>query len=283
MRCIAASCVFSNSTLQQSPFTLALSPLSMTKDSRLQDIPRGNTSRGVHQAIIEYLLHSGDTVDGKALLDVPCGEGSFISSLQLFFPKAILRGCDLRKPKNLAQENFSRIDASHPFTVFPETTFDFIFSISGVMEFDNTLQFFTQCRNHLKDNGVFIVTNDNVAGIRDRLSYFWFGKPKQYSLFVTQDQPTWKIIPLSNMLRILQDAGFRIQEIRYVSLRWKDWLAVPLALLIYPIQSLHIRSASTSIPTTLCHKMYPFRSLLSRHYFIVCEKETSSSHQATAG
>ncbi len=244
----------------------------MTKDSRFQDIPRGNTSRGVHQAIIEYVLHLGDTVDGKTMLDIPCGEGSFIASLQLYFPKSLLRGCDLRKPDNLAQEQFSLIDANHLFTVFPDTPFDFIFSISGVMEFDNTLQFFTQCHNHLQDNGIFIVTNDNVAGIRDRISYFLFGKPKQYSLFVTQEQPTWKVIPLSNMIRILQDAGFRIRGVQYVVLRWKDWLAVPLALLIYPIQVLHMRNANTSIPTNLCYEMYPFRSLLSRHYFIVCEK-----------
>lgn len=244
----------------------------MHNDSRLHDIPRGNTSRGVYKTIIEYLLQSGDSFDGKAMLDIPCGEGSLISSLRLFFPKAPLRGCDLRKPNILAPEDFCLVDASRPFTVFPETPFDCIFSVSGVMEFDNTLQFFTQCRNHLKDNGVFIVTNDNVAGIRDRISYFLFGKPKQYSLFVTQEQPTWKIIPLSNMLRILQDAGFRIRGVHYVPLRWKDWLAVPLALLIYPIQLLHMRSASTSIPTNLCYEMYPFRSLLSRHYFIVCEK-----------
>lgn len=245
----------------------------MHLDSRLNLIPRGNTSRGVHQAIIEYLLQAENTFDTKAMLDIPCGEGSFLSSLRLFFPNALLRGCDLQKPKNVAEEEFSQINANHPFTVFPEIKFDCIFSISGVMEFDNTLQFFTQCHNHLRDNGLFFVTNDNVAGIRDRLSYVWFGKPKQYSLFVTQDQPTWKIIPLSNMIRILQDAGFCIREIRYVSLLWKDWLALPLALLIYPLQLLHMQNTSTSIATTLRHKMYPLRALLSRHYIIVCKKE----------
>jgi 2-polyprenyl-3-methyl-5-hydroxy-6-metoxy-1,4-benzoquinol methylase len=246
----------------------------MDKDPRLDNIPRGNTSRGVHQAIIEYVLQSGESVDGKAMLDIPCGEGNFLSSLQTFFPKAILRGCDLRKPSTIVKEDFSPIDANYPFTVFPGTTFDYIFSISGVMEFDNTLQFFTQCQNHLRDGGIFIVTNDNVAGIRDRLSYFWLGKPKQYSLFVTQDQPTWKIIPLSNMIRILQDAGFRIREILYVPLQWKDWLPFPLALLIYPIQRLHLRSVTTSIPQVLRDEMYCCRSLLSRHYIIICEKWT---------
>lgn len=248
----------------------------MTKASRFDHIPRGRTSRGVHKAIIEYLHELGDTFEGQAMLDIPCGAGSFLSSLRRFFPKALLRGCDLHKPIHVTEKNFSQIDANHPFTVFPDTPFDFIFSISGVMEFDNTLQFFTQCHNHLRDGGVFVVTNDNVTGVRDRLSYFWYGKPKRYSLYVAQDQPTWKVIPLSNMVRILQDAGFRIQEIRYVSLRWKDWLLLPLAVLIYPIQLLHMKKTSPSKPNTLLHEMYPFRALLSRHYIIVCEKCTSS-------
>ncbi len=247
----------------------------MTKALRLHNIPRGRTSRGVHKAIIEYLHELGETFDGQAMLDIPCGTGSFISSLRRFFPKALLRGCDLHQPSHVAEQDFSQVDANHPFTVFPDTTFDFIFSISGVMEFDNTLQFFTQCSNHLRDGGVFVVTNDNVTGIRDRLSYFWLGKPKQYSLFVAQQQPTWKVIPLSNMIRILRDAGFQIQGIRYVALRWKDWLVLPIALLIYPIQFLHMRNTHSSIPTQLLLAMYPFRSLMSRHYIIVCKKGTS--------
>jgi len=245
----------------------------MRHDPKLDNIPRGLTSRGVHKTILEYLLQSEDGLDGKALLDIPCGEGSFMSSLRLFFPNALLRGCDRQKPLNVAQEEFCLIDANQPFTVFRETQFDVICSISGVMEFDNTLQFFTQCRNHLREGGAFLVTNDNVAGIRDRLSYFWLGRPKQYSLLVTKNQPTWKVLSISNIVRILQDAGFHIREIRYVPLRWKDWLWLPLALLIYPVQYLHLRRANSPMPMALRQAMYPFQSLLSRHYIIICKKQ----------
>ncbi|MGD9851635.1 MAG: methyltransferase domain-containing protein [Nitrospirales bacterium] len=244
----------------------------MTKDPRLDTIPRGQTSRGVHKTIIEYLLRIEDSFDGRAMLDVPCGDGSFISSLRRFFPKTVLRGCDLRKPSNLAPEDFCVIDANHPFSVFPETPFDFIFCISGVMEFDNTLQFFTQCRHHMRDSGLFFVTNDNVAGIRDRFTYFWFGKPKQFKYFVTQGQPSWKTLSIANMVRILQDAGFLIQEIRYVPLQGKDWLWLPWALLIYPVHFLHVQRADTALPLALRQAMHPFQSLLSPHYIIICEK-----------
>lgn len=140
------------------------------------------------------------------------------------------------------------------------------------MEFDNTLQFFSQCKDHLRDGGLFLVTNDNVVSMRDRIAYFWLGKVRPYPLFVTQDQPTWKIIPIQNMLRILQDAGFRIKEIRYVSLKPKDWLMLPLALLVYPVQFLYIQFNRSKMPRAQRHATYPFRSLLWRHYIVVCEK-----------
>lgn len=162
----------------------------------------------MNKAIIEYLLQSGDKYDDKAILDIPCGDGALMSSLRLFFPEAVVRGCDIQMPKGVSVNDFSLVDASRPFKVFPDAKFDVIFSVSGVMEFDNTLQFFVQCKDHLRDDGLFLVTNDNVVSIRDRIAYFWLGKVRPYQLFVTQDQPTWKVIPIHNMVRILQDSGF---------------------------------------------------------------------------
>jgi hypothetical protein len=89
---------------------------------------------------------------------------------------------------------------------------------------------------------------------------------------VAKDQPTWKVLSIYSIVRILQDAGFDIREIRYVPLRWKDWLWLPLALLIYPVQYLHLRRANHPMPMALRQAMYPFQSLLSRHYIIICEK-----------
>lgn len=244
----------------------------MKKDLPLDHIPRGNTCRGVNRAIVEYLLQSRNKGDEKTMLDIPCGDGALISSLRLFFPKAVVRGCDVRMPKIVSPDDFSLVDASRPFTVFPGTKFDVVFSVSGVMEFDNTLQFFTQCKDHLRDGGLFLVTNDNVVSIRDRIAYFWLGKVRPYQLFVTQDQHTWKVIPIHNMVRILQDSGFGIREIRYVSLRPKDYLMLPLALLVYPVQFLYMQFAKTRMSVAMRHEMYPFRSLIYRHYIIVCEK-----------
>ena len=242
----------------------------------LSQIPRGNTARGVNRAIIEFLLESGKTRDGQAMLDIPCGSGSLVATLRDFFPKSLVRGCDVQMPESLSADNFALVDASQPFRVFVQTKFDVVLSVSGVMEFDNTLQFFEQCRQHLNEEGVFVVTNDNVVSIRDRLSYFWLGKVRPYHMFAAQGQPTWKVIPIYNLVRLLQDAGFKINEIRYASVRPKDYLVLPLALLVYPVQFLYMQFAKNRMPVAMRHAMYPFRSLLYRHYFVACEKANES-------
>lgn len=118
----------------------------------------------------------------------------------------------------------------------------------------------------------FIVTNDNILAMRDRIAYFWLRKVRPYQLFLSQGDPTWKVIPIHNMVRILQDAEFRVREVKYVSVKPKDWLLLPLALLVYPIQRLYIRFCRSSMSLLERNVLWPFRSLIYSYDLIICEK-----------
>jgi SAM-dependent methyltransferase len=250
----------------------------MCRDQRLAKIPRGCTQLGVNHAIVEYLLALGDDLSNKWILDIPCGQGELVSVMRGFFPRGNFRGGDLRKPGQLSVEEFAVVDARRPFSLFPGNQFDLILSVSGVLEFDNTLQFFESIRNHLADTGIFIVTDDNIVSVRDRLEYLFLGKFRHpYDIFVAKDAQSWKAMPIHNLLRNLLDAGFDVRDIRYIPVRPKDWFLLPLALLILPIQALYVRYRRSKVPLSLRRKMYPFRSLLSRHYFIVCAPGTNGS------
>jgi hypothetical protein len=82
------------------------------------------------------------------------------------------------------------------------------------------------------------------------------------------------------MVRLLQDAGFKIKEIRYISARIKDYLMLPLALLVYPVQYIYMQFGKHRMPVAMRHTMYPFSSLLYRHYLVVCEKPIESAHSS---
>ena len=242
----------------------------------LDSIPRGATARGVNRAVVEYLLQNQSADNQFSVLDIPCGQGEFMATVRAFFPQVVARGCDLTLPSLPNTEHYVALDASRPFAVFEGTQFDYVISISGVMEFDNTLQYFESCQKHLRDTGRFIVTNDNLLTLRDRMEYLLFGKFRQYSAFMVAGEPTWKIVPLQNMLRTLHDAGFNVLSLTYVSMKPKDWLWLPLGLLVYPFQWLYLQLKRSGMPIERRLEMHPFVSLFYRHYILVCEKRQGS-------
>ena len=245
----------------------------MPLEDRLNNIPRGNTAPGVNQAVIEYLLATGD-VKGP-VLDVPCGSGVFLDALKSFFPHVATFGVDIDPCEGTAHRIF-KADLSGPEALDLGEKFGLITSISGVMEFDNTLSFFTQLRDKIADDGLLIVTNDNLLSVRDRVLYFFSGRFRQYPMFVADGAPTWKILPLQNLLRILKDAGFEFGEIRYVPAKWTEWLWLPVALPIYLIQSLAFAFGRDAMPYKKKAARYPFASLFSRHYILICRPSRSA-------
>jgi 2-polyprenyl-3-methyl-5-hydroxy-6-metoxy-1,4-benzoquinol methylase len=243
----------------------------------LDSIPRGNTCAGVNPAVVHHLFASGRDFSRSAMLDLPCGDGTLVRTLQRFFPTAEIRGADFAAPAGEIPGWFQQVDASRPFTL-PGRKHDVICCVSGVMEFENTRQFFESCRAHLTDDGLFIVTNDNVVAVRDRLAYFAFGKARRFELFGAPDRPTWKFVPIQNLLRVLHDAGFSIRAVQYVGAKPKDWLLLPLALLLWPAQLLHREFARGGMPRSQRRAMLPFRSLICRHYLVFCEPGAASGH-----
>ena len=67
-------------------------------------------------------------------------------------------------------------------------------------------------------------------------------------------------------------SAMNLKEVRYCSVRGKDYLMLPLALLSYPVQWLEVQVAKHATPVASRHAMSPFSCLLYRRYFTICEK-----------
>lgn len=237
----------------------------------LTDIPKGNTCDGVNRAVIEHLLAAPQDLTRARVLDLPCGTGGFLETLRRFFPEAVVRGADVMAPPEAT--DWAQADLSRAFTLFAPLKFDVITSISGVMEFDNTRLFFESCAQHLAEDGLLLVTNDNTFTVRDRLTFLCFGKVRRFHLLVAPGDPTWKMIPVQNLVRSLEDAGFTIESIRYVSAQPKDWMLWPLAAIIWPWQWAHVRFRRSTVPFSLRRAMFPFRALICRHYIVAARRK----------
>ena len=244
----------------------------MTTSKKNIEIPRGNTCPGVNEAIIEYLSNVQEDFGDEVFFDMPCGEGEFLQAVKNFFPQAKTVGADINVPKPEFAHKFLRIDAREQTSLELEEKAGVITCISGVVEFDNTVSFFDMLRTNLDERGIFIVTNDNLLTVRDRLLYLLFGRFRQYHLFIRNDQPSWNITPLQNLLRMLAEGGFETLEIKYAPIKTAEWLWLPLAGLIYIFQNLYLRFGEAEKKIGYDEKIarYPFMSLLSRHYIVIC-------------
>ncbi len=247
-----------------------------TETATVGEIPRGNTAAGVNKTILEYLHENRARNQWTSLLDLPCGNGMFLSAAKKHFGMKV-KGGDIRdKPAALSPDEYTVIDAAKPFPALPAEKFDVITCISGIGEFGNTSQFFEYCHTRLNDDGVLFVSNDSVATIQDRLLYLVLGRTRRMKLFRIYQQGLWNLIPIAILVRFLHDAGFVIEDIRYLANKKKDFWMVPLALLVFPIQYLYVYFAfffeKVRAPYDLRRKMYPFRSLYSAHYVVIARK-----------
>lgn len=237
---------------------------------KLKLVPRGNTCPGVNRAIMQHLISLGTDFSGDKILDVPCGQGIFLDAFREFFPDSITVGADIQIPPDSFSHDFFQWDASVGGLIEKQNSIKVITCISGVLEFDNTLSFFRHLNASLAADGLLIVSNDNLISVRDRVLYFFFARFRQYQLSIGDNHPSWKILTIQNLRRILNDAGFEIAKIEYIKPKLAEWLWLPLALPIFVIQNIYLRHAENSQNQNTIKSLFPLLSMISRHYIFIC-------------
>lgn len=236
-------------------------------------IPRGQTQKDVNKSILKFFaeLKTKDKFGFDSILDIPCGKGEFVSYFKKAFNLKNVCGADIKKV-SLPEIAVYEIDASQNFTNKFRQKFSIITCISGVMEFDNTTGFIRSCKNLLDEKGYLVLTNDNCFTIRDRISYLLFGKFRRFNLLIKESGSTYKYIPIQELIKILSENKLEILKIKYTSLYSEDFLLLPFALLIYPLQYFYLNNKYRNFDKRLRKMVYPFMSLLCRHYIIYATK-----------
>lgn len=236
-------------------------------------IQRGQTQKGVNKIILEELLNRYESDSNKNILDLPCGYLEFLNYTHILFPNWTLNGADISAPANLHQVQFTQMDLSKPFTLPDEETFDVISSISGIMMFGNTEGFIENCIARLKRNGTFIITNDNPATIKDRISYLLLGRFRIFNQIFEDHETLTQLVLIQDLTRMLRKNGIEIEKIIYSSFYIKDLIFLPFAIMVYPFQMLYLLTRKTGLSRALIISKYNFKQLLGRHYIIIGKKK----------
>jgi len=234
-------------------------------------VERGQTQTGVNQKVVTYLYNKFSDDANFAAIDLPCGNGEFLSYEKHLFPNWQLTGVDILKLE-VASATTYQMDLTEDF-LFPEDKkFDLVTTISGIMMFSNTLSFIKNCSKVLKSGGTFIITNDNNATIKDRLAYMFLGRYRIFNLVFEDDTPMTENVPINEVVRLMRTNGIEVEDIVYTSLYTKDLILMPFALAAYATQYLYLKRLKTKMPEALKWKMYPFMHLFCRHYIIYGKK-----------
>jgi 2-polyprenyl-3-methyl-5-hydroxy-6-metoxy-1,4-benzoquinol methylase len=250
--------------------------MNSTKKSLPQnlEILRGQTQKDVNKIILQELLNKFNESSQKKALDLPCGNLEFLNHLHILFPNWQLEGFDLFPPATANNKvNFTQMDLSKTFTTAEEEKFDLITCISGIMMFGNTENFLSNCIKRLNTDGTIIITNDNPATIKDRLSYLFLGRFRIFDQFFDDHETLTQLVIIQDLTRMFRKNNIEIEKIIYCSFYPKDFLFLPFALAVYPFQMLYLLSRKTNMSLALKMSKYNFKQLFGRHYIIIGKKK----------
>lgn len=236
------------------------------------DVERGETERKVNKRVLEELVNKIPQDTPIKALDLPCGDLLFLSYLKQVFPNANTTGADICVPEPMPGIQFIKMDLTREFEIPREEQFDLITSISGVMMFSNTQSFIENCSARLKKSGTIIISNDNSMTIMDRFRSMLFGRVRKFNPIYEDHEAMVQNVPAMELIRLLRIHGIGIENIEYTSFYKRDLLYLPIAILIYPLQYLYLLRMKSPTAREFRWKIYPFRHLLYRHYFITGRK-----------
>ena len=237
------------------------------------NVPRGSTQKNVNEVVYSAILEKTRQSEQKlALLDVPCGHGVFADFIKSQHPDFKVVGIDLfEKPQNPTFE-FHQTKAQYFLLENKHQKYDIVTCISGIMCFDGAGDFFNTIYPSLNHGGLFAVTNDNVLTVRDRIHFLIFGHLKRFRLLYATNEGNWNVIMPQGVGMLLERAGFKNIKYKYTSIYNEDFIFLPIALVIYPLFALYLLLFKGTKTASERLKMFPFMSLIARHYVVTAEK-----------
>lgn len=235
-------------------------------------ILRGETQKNVNYNVLRYITDTFKKDDPLNVLDLPCGSMIFLRYMRMFFTTAVLLGADIKSSPFQSGIQSVEMDLTKEFTIPEDEKFDLITSISGVMMFSNTLNFISNCAQRLKENGTFIITNDNSSTIIDKLAFLFLGRYRIFKPIYEDSEELTQNISIQELCRLLRTNGLVIEKIKYTSFYLKDLIYFPLTILIFPLQWIYIRRCKTKLSYDLIKQMFSFRHYFCKHYIIIARK-----------
>lgn len=236
------------------------------------NVPRGSTQKNVNEVVFNAIKKHVQNKSNFSLLDVPCGHGVFANFIKEQYPQSKVVGIDLFENPQNPKFDFHKTKAQYFLLENKNTKYDMVTCISGIMCFDGAGDFFQTIYPSLSEGGIFVVTNDNVLTVRDRIHFLIFGHLKRFRLLYSTDEGNWNVIMPQGVGMLLERAGFKNIQYKYTAIYFEDFIFLPMAILIYPFFAFYLLLFKGTKTAGERLKMFPFMSLIARHYVVTAVK-----------
>lgn len=235
-------------------------------------VPKGNTQKGVNHHVYQLLQQTVDLKKPLKMIDVPCGDGTWAAFIKKNHPEVKMTGVDFFADAGNQSFEFHKASAHEYFRDQKPVSIDVITCISGVMCFDGIVDLFKAFHQSLNSGGLLVVTNDNFMTVRDRLSFLFFGQFKRFKLCYEKNEGNWNSVLPQALQMLFVRYEFKNIKVKYTSTYTEDYLFLPIAILIYPVFFIYLMTRKGPMTRAERKKLFPFQSLLARHYVISGEK-----------
>lgn len=143
---------------------------------------------GTHQKVAELVDRFVPDLQGKTVLDVPCGQLAF--SYLLAQAKAKVIAGDIQTPEAIPSEiGYRTMDANQPLPI-ADSSIDVIICIEGVEHLDNFGIFFASIERCLKPGGYAFISTPNIDSIGSRIKVLLDGCNRFFEF--NKNSSTWK-------------------------------------------------------------------------------------------
>lgn len=238
----------------------------------MHEIPKGNTQKNVSKEVFKILRSAVDFSSPVTLLDVPCGDGSFGKHVKSTFPETRVIGVDRFCDVSSKDIEFYKLGAHTFFETHPLENVNAITSISGVMCFDGIERLLSHFHTSLKNEGLLVITNDNVMTVRDRLHFLIFGHFKRFKLIFSKHEGNWNLLLPQAIFMLMERHDFKNITVKYASFYVEDLFFLPLALIIYALFLPYLLLSKSVLPLRTRLMLFPFKMLIARHYIVSARK-----------
>lgn len=204
--------------------------------------PEHAAAHNTHNRMLEMVQHHLSTLEGVAILDMPCGAGLFSSRLGQAGMHVTAMDIEAVKPFQFDSARRVLADANLGLP-FDSEKFDALVTIEGIEHLENPRAFLRECARVVKPGGWVFLSTPNVDSFRSRRYVLARGYHRFFGPQGRDSKDSGHLLPIDMIFfhGAAKQAGLEIIAVDVNELSGKSWFKELMRPMLVRNLPLHMR------------------------------------------